>query len=78
MTNSAFGRTITDLDHIRLYKLLQRQGVIPGIKEFIAEFTSEKAVGDEGYLSGKGLVPLPAAQRKQAAADANSLKTLAP
>ena len=53
-------------------------GVIPGIKEFIAEFTSEKAVGDEGYLSGKGLVPLPAAQRKQAAADANSLKTLAP
>jgi phosphate transport system substrate-binding protein len=30
-------------------------GVIPGIKEFIAEFTSEKAMGDEGYLSPKGL-----------------------
>ncbi len=27
MTNPAFGRTITDLDPIRLYKLLQRQGV---------------------------------------------------
>ena len=53
-------------------------GTIPGIKEFIAEFTSEKAMGDEGYLSRKGLIPLPAAQRKQAAADANSLKTLAP
>lgn len=53
-------------------------GVIPGIKEFIAEFTSEKAVGEEGYLSKKGLIPLPAAKRKQAAADANSLKTLAP
>ena len=53
-------------------------GVIPGIKEFIAEYTSEKAVGDEGYLSKKGLIPLPAAQRKQVAADANSLKTLAP
>ena len=53
-------------------------GVIPGIKEFIAEFTSEKAVGDEGYLSRKGLIPLPDAQRKQVAADANSLKTLAP
>ncbi len=26
MTEAAFGRTITDLDHIRLYKLLQRQG----------------------------------------------------
>jgi phosphate transport system substrate-binding protein len=53
-------------------------GVIPGIKEFIAEFTSEKAVGDEGYLGKKGLIPLPDAKRKQVAADANSLKTLAP
>ena len=53
-------------------------GVIPGIKEFIAEFTSEKAVGDEGYLSKKGLIPLPDTQRKQVAANANSLKTLAP
>lgn len=26
MTDTAFGRTITELDHIRLYKLLQRQG----------------------------------------------------
>ncbi|HHW76303.1 MAG TPA: PstS family phosphate ABC transporter substrate-binding protein [Xanthomonadaceae bacterium] len=53
-------------------------GVIPGIKEFIAEFTSEKAAGNEGYLAGKGLIPLPADQRKQVAADANALKTLAP
>ena len=53
-------------------------GVIPGIKEFIAEFTSEKAVGDEGYLSKKGLIPLPDAKRKQVAADAKNLKTLAP
>lgn len=53
-------------------------GVIPGIKEFIAEFTSEKAVGDDGYLGKKGLIPLPGAKRKQVAADANSLKTLAP
>ena len=53
-------------------------GVIPGIKEFIAEFTSEKAVGDEGYLGKKGLIPLPDAQRKQVAADANNLKTMTP
>jgi phosphate transport system substrate-binding protein len=53
-------------------------GVIPGIKEFVAEFTSEKALGDEGYLGKKGLIPLPTAKRKQVAADANSLKTLAP
>ncbi|HOW74696.1 MAG TPA: PstS family phosphate ABC transporter substrate-binding protein [Candidatus Competibacteraceae bacterium] len=53
-------------------------GVIPGIKEFIAEFTSEKAVGDDGYLSKKGLIPLPDAKRKQVAADAKNLKTMTP
>jgi phosphate transport system substrate-binding protein len=53
-------------------------GVIPGIKEFIAEFTSEKAVGEEGYLNKKGLIPLPDAKRKQVAADANNLKTMTP
>jgi phosphate transport system substrate-binding protein len=31
--------------------------VIPGIAEFVAEYTSEKALGEEGYLSEKGLVP---------------------
>ena len=32
---------------------------IPGIKEYIAEFTSDKAIGEEGYLADKGLIPLP-------------------
>lgn len=50
--------------------------VIPGIREFIAAFTSEKAVGAEGYLSNKGLIPLPDAERQQVATDANALKTL--
>ena len=34
-------------------------GVIPGIAEFIAEYTSEKALGEEGYLADKGLIPPP-------------------
>lgn len=34
-------------------------GVIPGMKEYVAEFTSEKAAGQEGYLTDKGLIPLP-------------------
>ncbi len=34
-------------------------GVIPGIKQFIAEFTSDKAWGPEGYLADKGLIPCP-------------------
>jgi len=40
-------------------------GVIPGIKEFVAEFVSDRATGDEGYLADKGLIPLPAGEREQ-------------
>lgn len=36
-------------------------GVVPGIEEFVAEFTSEKAAGEYGYLTDKGLIPLPPA-----------------
>jgi len=39
-------------------------GTIPGIKEFVAEFTSEKAWGMDGYLGDKGLIPMPDAERK--------------
>jgi phosphate transport system substrate-binding protein len=39
-------------------------GVIPGIKEYVEEFTSEKAWGPEGYLADKGLVVLPDTERK--------------
>ena len=38
-------------------------GTVPGIQEFVAEFTSEKAFGEEGYLVPKGLIPLPSADR---------------
>lgn len=51
-------------------------GVIPGIKEFVDEYVSDKAMGDEGYLANKGLIPLPADQRKQSAMDAKNLKPL--
>lgn len=49
-------------------------GVIPGIKEFIAEFTSEGAIGTEGYLADKGLIPMATTEREQFTADANNLK----
>ncbi len=51
-------------------------GVIPGIKEYVAEFTAEKAWGPEGYLADKGLIPLPDAARKDTAAAAKSLSPL--
>ncbi len=33
---------------------------IPGMREFVAEYTSPRAMGEDGYLSDRGLVPLPA------------------
>ena len=38
-------------------------GAVPGIREYLAEFTSDKADGEEGYLSDKGLIPMPEAER---------------
>ncbi|MBN2706267.1 MAG: PstS family phosphate ABC transporter substrate-binding protein [Deltaproteobacteria bacterium] len=40
-------------------------GVIPGIQEYLAEFTSEKAFGSDGYLSERGLIPMPKAEREK-------------
>ena len=51
-------------------------GRIPGIKEFVAEFTSEKAWGDEGYLADRGLIPMPDAERKKFRTDGSSLNNL--
>lgn len=49
-------------------------GRIPGIKEFLAEFTSEKAWGDDGYLTDKGLVPLEPERRQQVVEDLKALR----
>ena len=38
-------------------------GVIPGIQEYLEEFTSDKAWGEEGYLSEKGMIPMPTEER---------------
>jgi phosphate transport system substrate-binding protein len=35
---------------------------IPGIREYLDEFTSAKAMGAEGYLADRGLIPLPAGE----------------
>jgi phosphate transport system substrate-binding protein len=48
-------------------------GTIPGIPEFVAEFTSEAAWGPEGYLADKGLIPLPDQERKDVAKVARAL-----
>jgi phosphate transport system substrate-binding protein len=35
---------------------------IPGMREYLAEFTSERAMGEDGYLTERGLIPLPAGE----------------
>ncbi len=51
-------------------------GKIPGMKEYLQEFTSEKAWGDDGYLSEKGMIPMPEEERKAFAEDVATLKNL--
>jgi phosphate transport system substrate-binding protein len=38
-------------------------GVIPGLQEYLVEFTSDKAWGEDGYLADKGLIPMPDEER---------------
>ena len=50
--------------------------VIPGLRGFLREFTSERAWGDEGYLSDRGLIPMPAEERGEIAAAVRDLTPL--
>ncbi|MBU0654190.1 MAG: PstS family phosphate ABC transporter substrate-binding protein [Gammaproteobacteria bacterium] len=52
-------------------------GQVPGIKEFMAEFTSEEALSADGYLADKGLVALPANEKAASATAAASMATVA-
>lgn len=51
-------------------------GSIPGVREYVIEFASEKAIGDYGYLVDKGLIPAPKAERERYRADAAKLTVL--
>ena len=51
-------------------------GVIPGISEYLAEFTSEGAWGEEGYLADKGMIPLADDIRTESAASIAALNPM--
>ncbi len=51
-------------------------GVIPGIREFVAEYVSDRALGQEGYLADKGLIPPSDAERAKIRADALAFKNV--
>jgi phosphate transport system substrate-binding protein len=51
-------------------------GLIPGIAEYLREFTSDAAWGDFGYLSDYGLIPLAEDERREVAAAAEAQQPL--
>lgn len=59
-----------------IYAKVQHYGVVPGMQEFISEFLSTKAVGKDGYLVRKGLVPLSALELSQIVSSVRNNKIL--
>jgi len=51
-------------------------GLVPGLVEFVDEFTSEGTWGPTGYLVDKGLIPLPEARRAAVRESALALETM--
>ena len=51
-------------------------GKIPGIQEYAVEFTSNRAMGEDGYLTERGLIPLGDAERDAVREDIKTLKQL--
>ena len=60
-----------------IYLKKQHIGVIPGLKEFAVEYTSGKSMGEDGYLSKKGLIALPKAELEKSAKTAADLSAMA-
>jgi len=50
--------------------------LIPGIKEFVSECTSDRAWSDDGYLVNKGMIPMSVAERNHFKSGAMNLKTV--
>ena len=59
-----------------IYAKKQHSDSVAGMQEFIAEYVSDKALGEDGYLADKGLVTLPADQLEKTRAIAAALTVL--
>ncbi len=51
-------------------------GVIPGLEEYLEEFVSEAATGEDGYAVDKGLIPLIGDERDEAVEAAENLAVM--
>ena len=46
------------------------------MKEYLNEFTSDKAWGEEGYLSEKGMIPMPDEERAAFRGNVKNMQTI--
>jgi len=58
-----------------IYVKRENLGSVPGIADFVEEFVSDGAMGEDGYLLDKGLIPLTDEDRVEEQARAAELKT---
>ena len=59
-----------------VYVKAQHVQVVPGMQEFINEFTSERAWGETGYLTDRGLIPMPEQERESFSSDAATMRPM--
>lgn len=59
-----------------IYVKAQHAGAVPGLKEFLAEFTSDRAWSEDGYLAERGLIALPEEERETFAKAARDLRPM--
>jgi phosphate transport system substrate-binding protein len=59
-----------------IYAKKQHVGTIPGMPEFVKEYVSDKALGEDGYLAAKGLVTLPKDELAKTKAAAEGMETI--
>lgn len=76
-------QTISDFSYpasrpLYIYVKAQHVKAIRGLREFLDEYTSERAWGPGGYLQRRGLVPAPEPVREENRSRANGLVALTP
>lgn len=58
------------------YVKAEHVGTVPGIVEYLEEFTSDNAWGEDGYLADKGMIPLDEDLRSEIGAQVSELSPL--
>lgn len=58
------------------YVKAQNASLVPGLRAYVAAFTSEDAWGPDGFLARKGLIPLPSEERARVRRAALAFETL--